>query len=66
MQKDITKINLEKTFKKKIDIIIHAASIASPSFYRRYPIKTIESNIFGLNKILKYSKKKLKNIIFFI
>ena len=66
MQKDITKIDLEKTFKKNIDIIIHAASIASPTFYRKYPIKTIESNIFGLNKILKYSKKKkVKKILYF-
>ncbi len=35
------------------DYAIHAASIASPTFYRRYPIETIEANVFGLRHILE-------------
>lgn len=67
IKKDIAKIDLEKEFKKnKIDIIIHAASIASPVFYRIYPIETLESNIFGLNNILKFAKKyKVSRILYF-
>lgn len=67
IQKDIAKMNLKKEFKStKIDIIIHAASIASPVFYRIYPIETLESNIFGLNNILKFAKKyKVSRILYF-
>ena len=35
--------------------IIHAAGIASPPFYRKYPIKTIDANINGLRNLLDYS-----------
>ncbi|RJQ26306.1 NAD-dependent epimerase/dehydratase family protein [Candidatus Parcubacteria bacterium] len=36
------------------DYIIHAASIASPTFYRLYPIETINANVQGLYKIVEY------------
>ena len=32
--------------------VIHAASIASPTFYRRYPIETMDANIWGLRRLL--------------
>ena len=35
--------------------IIHAAGIASPPFYRKYPLKTIDANINGLRNLLDYS-----------
>lgn len=35
--------------------IIHAASIASPTYYRQYPIETMDSNINGLRNLLEYS-----------
>jgi len=35
--------------------IIHAAGIASPPFYRKYPIKTIDANITGIRNLLDYS-----------
>lgn len=35
--------------------IIHAAGIASPPVYRRYPLKTIDANINGLRNLLDYS-----------
>jgi UDP-glucuronate decarboxylase len=34
--------------------VIHGASIASPSFYRKYPIETINANIWGLKKLLNF------------
>jgi len=36
------------------DYIIHAASIASPTFYRKYPIETMDANVNGLRHILDY------------
>ena len=36
--------------------IIHAAGIASPPFYRKHPIKTIDANINGLRNLLEYSR----------
>lgn len=50
----------------EIDYIIHAASIASPIFYRKYPIETIDANIFGLKNLLDNSiKNKLEGFLFF-
>lgn len=34
--------------------IIHAAGIASPIYYRKYPLKTIDANINGLRNLLEY------------
>ncbi|WP_258000334.1 NAD-dependent epimerase/dehydratase family protein [Bacillus sp. Marseille-P3661] len=46
--------------------IVHMASIASPVFYRKYPVETIDANIWGLRKLLDYYKsKKLKGFLFF-
>jgi UDP-glucuronate decarboxylase len=36
------------------DYIIHAASIASPTYYRRYPIETMDANVNGLRILLDY------------
>ena len=35
--------------------IIHAASIASPTYYRRRPIETMDANVNGLRFLLDYS-----------
>ena len=47
--------------------LIHAASIASPSFYRKFPLETIDANIWGLRKILDFyrERKQLKGMLFF-
>ena len=34
--------------------IMHAASIASPTYYRMYPIKTMDANVTGLRFLLEY------------
>jgi UDP-glucuronate decarboxylase len=36
------------------DWIIHAAGIASPPYYRKYPLKTIDANINGLRNLLDH------------
>ena len=40
------------------DFIIHMASIASPMFYRKYPIETLDANIWGLRSLLDFYKNK--------
>lgn len=48
------------------DLIIHMASIASPTFYRQYPIETIDANIWGLRALLDfYKEKSIKGLLFF-
>ena len=39
------------------DYIIHAASIASPTYYRKYPIETMDANVNGLRLVLDYCLK---------
>ncbi|TWD96461.1 dTDP-glucose 4,6-dehydratase/UDP-glucuronate decarboxylase [Neobacillus bataviensis] len=51
---------------KKVDYIIHAASIASPTYYRKYPIETIETNVMGLKNLLDFGKEQgVKSFLFF-
>lgn len=46
--------------------VFHMASIASPIFYRKYPIETLDANVWGLRKLLDFYKdKKLKGFVFF-
>jgi len=61
---DVTKDRLSK-FKVNFDIIIHAASIASPTYYRKKPLQTMESNVLGLWKILEFYKNKKTKIFYF-
>jgi len=49
----------------KFDIIIHAASIASPIFYRKFPLETCDVNVQGLKKILEFGKLNKKTSILF-
>lgn len=37
------------------DFVVHAASIASPIYYRRYPIQTMDANVNGLRHLLDYA-----------
>lgn len=51
---------------KDADFIIHMASIASPMFYRQYPIETLDANIWGLRGLFDYYKEKdIKGFLFF-
>lgn len=47
--------------------VIHGASVASPLFYRRYPVETIDANIWGLRRLLDLyrGKDSLKGFLFF-
>ena len=60
---DITKeINLDG----EIDYIIHAAGIASPIFYTKYKLETIDVSIQGTKRVLELARKKQsKGVLFF-
>ena len=48
------------------DLIVHMASIASPTFYRQFPIETLDANIWGLRALLDlYAEKPIKGLLFF-
>ena len=48
------------------NLIIHGASIASPTFYRIYPEETIDANITGLRRMFDYYKtKNIDGFLFF-
>src|SRR3989338_9120765 len=52
--------------KEPIDYIVGAAGVASPVYYKKYPIQTIEGTIFGLKNALELCReKKSKSILFF-
>jgi UDP-glucuronate decarboxylase len=51
--------------------IVHGGSIASPTYYRRYPIETMDANVNGLRNLLEYSSERhttaepVEGILFF-
>ena len=40
--------------------IVHAAGIASPTYYRAHPIETMDANINGLRNLLDYARERLE------
>lgn len=38
--------------------IIHGGSIASPTYYRKYPIETMDANVNGLRNLLEYCRRQ--------
>ncbi len=52
--------DISKSFEigDNIDYIIHAASIASPPTYRKFPIKTVDVNYQGTKNLLEIAKEK--------
>lgn len=48
------------------NLIYHMASIASPSFYRKFPIETLDANIWGLRRLLDfYCEKNIRGFAFY-
>ena len=62
IRKDVSKKIL---INKKIDIIIHAAGIASPFYYRKEPLKTLDVAISGTRNLLDIAKINKSKFIFF-
>jgi nucleoside-diphosphate-sugar epimerase len=53
------------------DSIVHAASIASPIFYRKHPIATMDANVTGVRSLLDYAlaraerRNPIRSFLFF-
>ena len=48
-----------------IDYIIHAAGIASPFYYRKYPLETLEVAVSGTRNMLELAEAKGARLTFF-
>lgn len=53
-------------FPGNIDFLIHGASIASPTFYRKYPIETIDVNVLGTRNLLDLAAKKKSESVLYL
>lgn len=64
---DIITDNIKKVSNsEEVNLIIHMASVASPIFYRKYPIETIDANVEGLRSLLDYYlERNIKGFLFF-
>jgi len=47
-----------------VDYIIHGASIASPTFYRKFPLETIDVNVNGLRRLLDLGREGAQSIVY--
>ncbi|MDO8607486.1 MAG: NAD-dependent epimerase/dehydratase family protein [Phaeospirillum sp.] len=52
-------------WKGKLDYVIHAAGIASPFYYRAYPLETLEVAITGTRNMLKLATEHNARLTFF-
>lgn len=68
---NITVVNHDVTkpyvIEEDVNYIVHGATIASPHFYRRFPLETIDANVQGVRYLLDAATNLsgLKNFIFF-
>ena len=53
--------------REDIHFIIHAAGLASPVYYKKYPLETIESAVSGVKNLLELARKNkdLEGFLFF-
>jgi dTDP-glucose 4,6-dehydratase/UDP-glucuronate decarboxylase len=63
---DITRRRAGLEFDFDFDFIIHAASIASPTFYRKYPLETLDANVSGLRNMLELVQQNpVESVLYF-
>jgi dTDP-glucose 4,6-dehydratase/UDP-glucuronate decarboxylase len=48
---------------RKVDWILHAASVASPTFYRRFPLETIDVNVNGTWRMLELAREGARGML---
>lgn len=53
------------TITHDVDYIIHAAGIASPQYYQKYPLETLQVAINGTKNMLELAKEKRSKFVFF-
>lgn len=48
-----------------VDWIIHGAGIASPTFYRKYPLETVDVNVAGTRRMLELARRaSIRSILY--
>lgn len=63
LNKDVSK---QFSIKQKVDYIVHAAGIASPVYYGKFPLETIDIAVYGTRNMLDLANyKKVKSFLFF-
>jgi UDP-glucuronate decarboxylase len=59
-------VRLALNINQHVDYIIHAAGLASPVYYQKYPLETIESAILGAKNLLELARiTKIKSFLLF-
>lgn len=59
-------VRLPLNLSQKIDYIIHAAGLASPFYYKKYPLETIESAFLGAKNLLELARiNRVEGFLFF-
>ena len=53
------------SFDKEVHYVIHAAGIASPQYYQKYPLETLDVAITGTKNMLQLAKQKNAKFTFF-
>lgn len=62
----VQSVSDEIKINEKVDYIIHAASQASPKFYKVDPVGTIDANVIGTRNLLELARQKnVKSFLFF-
>jgi UDP-glucuronate decarboxylase len=62
IQHDVTE---KFSFNKEIHYVIHAAGIASPQYYQKYPLETLDVAINGTKNMLQLAREKNSKFTFF-
>ena len=61
-------VDVSKEYKipENLDFIVHAASVASPTFYREFPLETIDVNVNGTRFLLEHAKNNpsIKSVLY--
>jgi len=47
-----------------VDWILHGAGIASPTFYRRFPLETIDVNVSGTRHMLDLARRGVRSLLY--
>lgn len=66
-EKDIQFINADickYSIKDKYDQIYHLGSLASPKYYKQYPLQTIKVNTIGSMNLLEYARQTNAQVLF--
>lgn len=59
-------VRLPMLIADKVDYVIHAAGLASPYYYQKYPLETIESAVVGAKNLLEIARtKNVTGFLFF-